>query len=365
MAAPGRHTATSGRFVCNASQIAECSYKMHRKFAFPPASIEPSPMNTATPAVDSYQPTAAALDLTPLQLHVAREILAYARRQDLKAGEHVSESQIASQIGTSRSPVNVALRHLVELGVVAHDLNRGFFLRRDAISFGDIARQIAKVPDDPLYLQVAEDRLSGRLPETVTEADLMRAYGASRAAVRKVLSRIQQEGWVEKAIGHGWRFQPMIDSLEAYEESYVYRASIEPAGLLGAGFQPNATELQSLRRQQELIVGGGYQAMTPIELFESNSVFHETLARWSGNRFILQGVRRTNQLRRLIEYRQAVRERAQRKDAAEEHLAVLAAITKGDLLQAASLMRAHLETARRVKVHNADIFEPKGLIGRL
>lgn len=316
-------------------------------------------MNASTCDGNALGSGAVTPDLTPLQLHVAREILAYARRQDLKAGEHVSESLIASKIGTSRSPVNAALRHLVELGVVAHDLNRGFFLRKDAISFGDVARKIAQLPDDPMYLKIAEDRLGDRLPETVTEADLMRAYGTSRAAVRKVLSRIQQEGWVEKSIGPGWSFQPMIDSPEAYEESYVYRASIEPAGLLGSAFHANPAELLSLRHQQELIVSGGYQAMTPMELFESNSVFHETLAKWSGNRFILQGVRRTNQLRRLVEYRQAVRKRAQRRDAAEEHLAVLAAISKGDLLQAASLMRAHLETARRVKVHNDDIFESR------
>jgi len=45
--------------------------------------------------------------------------------------------------------------------------------------------------------------------------------------------------------------------------------------------------------------------MTAIELFESNSLFHETLAKWSGNRFIVQSVRRLDQLRRLVEYRQA------------------------------------------------------------
>ncbi|WP_431289087.1 GntR family transcriptional regulator [Roseateles chitinivorans] len=64
--------------------------------------------------------------LTALQAKVAREIVAHARRHNLRAGEHLPESLLAEQIGTSRSPVNVALRHLTAIGVVVHDLNRGF-----------------------------------------------------------------------------------------------------------------------------------------------------------------------------------------------------------------------------------------------
>lgn len=170
------------------------------------------------------------VDLTPLQTRVAREIVAYARRENLKAGEHLAESLLAEQIGTSRSPVNVALRHLAALGMLSHDLNRGYFLNKDALSFAQLAERFSTTPDDPLYLRIAEDRLASRLPDLVNEADLMRIYRVSRSTLRKVLSRIQQEGWVEKSVGHGWTFQPMIDSAEAYEESYVFRTALEPTG---------------------------------------------------------------------------------------------------------------------------------------
>ncbi|MEN9545167.1 MAG: hypothetical protein RLZZ598_2000 [Pseudomonadota bacterium] len=295
------------------------------------------------------------LDLTPLQTRVVREIVAYARRENLAAGAHLVESVLAEQIGTSRSPVNVALRHLVDLGMLSHDLNRGYFLSRDALAFGDVAQQLSAVPDDPLYLRIAEDRLAHGLPDMVTESDLMRRYQVGRSTLRKALSRIQQEGWVEKSVGHGWEFQPMIDSPQAYEESYVFRAAIEPTGLLSPSFTIVDEELGALRRQQEFIAGNGWKTMTPIELFEANSQFHETLAKWSGNRFILQSVRRTDQLRRLVEYRQA-RERSPRQTQAQEHLQILDAIAAGDALKAASLMRAHLDGARRGKVHGRDVF---------
>jgi DNA-binding GntR family transcriptional regulator len=183
----------------------------------------------------------------------------------------------------------------------------------------------------------------------------MRRYDVSRNALRKALSRAQQEGWVEKSVGHGWTFQPMIDSQEAYEESYLFRTALEPTGLLGAKFRSDAGELSALRRQQQFIVDGGFKSMTAIELFEANRHFHETLARWSGNRFILQAVRRTDQLRRLVEYRQA-NQRGPRREHATEHLGILDAIEQGDALLAAALMRTHLDNGRRGKVYGGGVF---------
>jgi len=132
-------------------------------------------------------------------------------------------------------------------------------------------------------------------------------------------------------------------------------AGIGLIGLLASGFIADPAELSAVRRQQELIANTGWKTMTPIELFESNSQFHETLAKWSGNRFILQAVRRTDQLRRLVEYRQA-RSREPRQTQAKEHLEILDAIAAHDALKAASLMRAHLEGARRGKVYGGEAF---------
>lgn len=319
------------------------------------------PRETAVPSrsgsARQTRPSSAPVGLTPLQTRVARAIVALARRSDLKAGARLAESQLAEQIGTSRSPVNAALRHLAELGMLSRGPNRGYFLIQDASAFGDVAQQLSAVPDDPLYVRIAEDRLEQALPDVVTEADLMRLYQVARSTLRKTLSRIQQEGWIEKSVGHGWAFQPMIDSPLAYEESYMFRAAIEPTGLMSPGFASDAEELAALRRQQAFIASSGWKTMTPIELFESNSLFHETLAKWSGNRFILHAVRRTDQLRRLVEYRQA-RSRAPRQVQAQEHLRILEAIAVADPLKAAGLMRAHLEGARRDKVHGGDVFRP-------
>lgn len=298
------------------------------------------------------------MQLTQLQARVVSEIVSISRRNDMKQGDHLNESSLAERIGTSRTPVNIALRYLVDHGVVAHDPNRGYFLCSDANEFPLIAKDLIDRPDEPLYLSVAEDRLTRQLDDEVTEIELMKRYSVSRNQLRNVLSRIQQEGWIEKLVGQGWRFLPMIDSVEAYEESYLFRATLEPSGLVASSFCPDPSEFDNLRKRQAFIAESGYETMTASELFEANTEFHETLAKWSGNRFLAQTVRRMDHLRRLVEYKQA-RDRPPRKHQALEHLDILEAIARQDNLHAAALLREHLNNARKSKAHLGNIFSQK------
>ncbi len=295
------------------------------------------------------------MSLTPLQARIASDIVAIARRDQMKQGDRLNESALAERIGTSRTPINVALRHLAEKGLVVHDPNRGYFLNADANDNGSVDQALVERPDEPLYLAIAQDRLTRRLDDEVTEIALMKRYGVSRNPLRNVLSRIQQEGWIERLVGQGWRFQPMIDSADAYEESYLFRTALEPAALMSLSFCPDPDEFRNLRNRQAFIADTGYETLLASELFEANSEFHETLATWSGNRFFAQAVRRMDRLRRLVEYSQA-RDRAARKQQASEHLAILEAIAQQDQLRAATLLREHLNSARKKKAHLSEIF---------
>ncbi|CAM5785173.1 MAG: GntR family transcriptional regulator [Burkholderiales bacterium] len=291
-----------------------------------------------------------ATDLTLNQQKALREIVGYIRRERLAVGTRLPEWTLAKLTGTSRSPIRVALDHLVTTGVVRYDKNRGYSVLADAAQLASDVVDEVNAADDPLYLQVADAHLQRRLAESVTEADLTRMLGASRADVRRVLVRAQAEGWAEREAGYGWRLLPMIDSLEAYDDMYALRLAIEPAGLLSPKFKPNMQELAELRSQQQAILDGVHQSAT--ERFESNARFHEAIAAWSGNRLALQALRRLDQLRRLAEYRQA-REDLPRAALAREHLEILDAIEQGDSIAAASLMKRHLSGARMKKTNDA------------
>jgi DNA-binding GntR family transcriptional regulator len=297
-------------------------------------------------------------ELTNSQQKALREIVSYVRREKLPPGTHLPEWTLAKRIGTSRSPVRVALDRLVDIGVMRYDKNRGYSVHA---VIDDLPSEIVdgmNAADDPLYLRLADARFRGEVPDSVTEADLTRLLEASRADVRKVLVRAQSEGWVEKEAGYGWRFLPMIDSLDAYDDMYSLRLAIEPAGILSPKFRPNLEQLQALRNEQQSILDGGYQTITATERYESNARLHEAIAEWSGNRFALQTLRRLDQMRRLAEYRQA-KQQLPRQALAREHLAILDAIRAGDALSAASLMKQHIDGARTKKAV-VEVFDRSG-----
>lgn len=293
--------------------------------------------------------------LTHSQRKALREIISYIRRERLPIGTHLPEWTLAKLIGTSRSPVRVAMDYLVGAGLMRYDKNRGYSLNADASNLPAALQAQMQEEDDPLYLRLAEARLQQSIPESMTEADLSRLLQVSRTEIHKVLLRAQTEGWVEKGAGYGWNFLPMIDSLEAYEDMYSLRVAIEPMGILSPKFRPDLVQLEALYAEQQAILDGKYEVMSELERFESNARFHETISEWSGNRFALQTLRRLNQMRRLVEYRQA-RQSLPRQALAQEHLNILEAIKAGDNLLAASLIRQHIDASWHKKAVSA-VFE--------
>jgi DNA-binding GntR family transcriptional regulator len=287
---------------------------------------------------------------TALHRRIAHEIIALVRRENRVAGTHLPESELARHLGISRTPVRAALLHLQRLGAVSHEAGQGFFLKRSAEALAPLVQKFAARSDDPLYLRIAADRQAGKLQGSFSEAELMRRYGATRGTLLRSLSRIQKEGWIERRMGHGWGFTELIDSPAAYDESYQFRAAIEPFGIMLASFRVDPGQLDALRREQRTLATR--DGATPIELFEANCRFHETLAAWSGNRFVLQSLQRINSLRRLVEYRIIPKLRPR----VNEHLRILEAIERQDLLAAASLLRAHLDAARLWKIQERTVF---------
>lgn len=289
------------------------------------------------------------MQLTNLQQHTLRKIILHVRQERFPAGHHLTANSLAQHLGVSRSPVNAALAYLAETGVVTHDRNRGFFLNRSADELGEKIGPLMVQSEDPLYQRIIDLRLNKKIENQVLETDLMRILDTSRSNVGRVLSRIQTEGWIERRTGLGWEFLPMIDSTEAYEESYFFRLTLEPAALLCPGFNPDKKELAECLEQQQFIVDSGYLSMTPYELFESNCRFHELITLWSHNRFFYQSLVRLNKLRRLVEYRQS-KERNPRRDQAREHVSILTSISQGDTIEAARQIKRHLNDARTSKI---------------
>jgi DNA-binding GntR family transcriptional regulator len=275
---------------------------------------------------------------------LAARIVERLRELNPEPGAHITEQALADHFQVSRTPIRLALGALAESGAVEHRPNRGFFVAQPAAALA--GADLIAADDDKLYHRIAEDRLNGRIPQRVTEAQLVRRYRAARKRVAATLSRMAHEGWVERLPGHGWAFQGMMDSVKGYEDGYRFRAVVEPAALRQPGYALPAEAIQRFRRVgHDLLHGGRY---SDVELFDLGSSFHETLVAASGNPFLLDALRRVNSLRRLLEYR-AKRDRTKVASQWREHMQLLDLIEAGKLEQAARALEHHLDVARKKK----------------
>jgi DNA-binding GntR family transcriptional regulator len=230
--------------------------------------------------------------------------------------------------------------------------NRGFFLEIGIEELENGGHGAGIIPDegeDEPYLAIASDRLEGKLPERVTENELMRRYGLTRPQTVKIMARVAHEGWAERLPGHGWGFLSILTSREAYDHGYRFRAVIESAALLEPGFQVDRVGLAELRAEQRALLEGDLRRLPRARLFAANAGFHERIIEWSSNPFFMDALRRINRVRRLIEYRLTV-DRTRLDRQCREHLELLDILEGGDLMTAAAYLRVHIGTARQIKM---------------
>ncbi|MFE0756990.1 GntR family transcriptional regulator [Inquilinus sp. NPDC058860] len=286
-----------------------------------------------------------------LSPQMTARIIGHIREHNLQPDQHLPGQALADAFRVSRAPVNAALRVLEGMGIVRSEPNRGYFLVKGAQELeheedlGDLRKD---EPEDERYFAIAEDRLAGKLPDRISESELMRLYGLSRSVLLKILNKIAEEGWIERLPGNGWAFRPILTSRAAYEQGYQFRAAVESQALLLPGFAIDEKAFRIAREEQQWLLDGGYKRATRNDLFRANSGFHEMLVGCSRNDFFVESVRRVNRLRRLIEYRITI-DRARLPLQCREHLHILTLLEKGLRQEAADFLRIHIEGASAIK----------------
>jgi DNA-binding GntR family transcriptional regulator len=286
---------------------------------------------------------------SPLTPQIAARILDYARDQPLRTNDHLPAQKLADLFRVSRSPINDALKLLEAKGIVRREANRGFFLAQDPAALAaDISGEGGPEAGEEVYFQIADDRLSGLLPDRISENEVMRRYDLSRSEAMRILTRMTREGWIERLPGKGWGFLPVLTSGEAYRMAYLFRIAIEPAAILQPGFTVDEEAFRRARAQQQSLLDGDYRTLSRTKLFEINSQFHEMIVAGSGNLYFLESIRRVNASRRLAEYRKTV-DRSRLVGQSLEHLRILDLLEAGEFAKAAEFMRFHLEYALQLK----------------
>jgi DNA-binding GntR family transcriptional regulator len=279
---------------------------------------------------------------------LAPRIIDLARARSMKAGEPLREEAFAKELGVSRSPVRRGFALLEQLGLARKEPNRGFFLTRNAASIEAAALPSETDPYEDLYLQVVDDMLRGDINSSFFEAELLRRYGIPRGQLLKVLNRLASEAMIERRAGQGWVINSFLHDREAHIQSYRFRMAIEPFALREPGYRVDKRAFAEARQRQQRLLDGEIFTLSRAQLFDTGSSFHELLVRCSGNMFLLEAIRRQNQLRRFMGYRSNL-ERTRFIRQCQEHLYILDLIEQGSRDAAADFLHRHLDIVSRIK----------------
>lgn len=167
-------------------------------------------------------------------------------------------------------------------------------------------------------------------------------YELTAAQLKAVLNRIAQEGWAQRKPGYGWEFSSMLTTPDSLLQSYRLRLALEPAALLEPTYHLASDVLEKCRAAEHHLLNGGIETDTPDQLHNRGVRFHESLVEASGNPFFIDTIRRVNRVRRLISYR-SMQDRERYTEHCQQHLQVLDLIAKGKRVDAAEMMRKHLQ----------------------
>lgn len=202
-----------------------------------------------------------------------------------------------------------------------------------------------------------------RLP---TEAALVERFGVSRTVVREALSRLKTLGLVESRQGSGAYVRRQPDpvtaeplmltpdgSVEAVLQMVEVRRALEAeaAALAAARITPAtlAPIQEALQRLEAAVAAGG-------EGVEEDMAFHAAIARATCNPFLLATLAHLGQFltgaMRVTRANEATQDRMQQEVRAE-HVAIVRAIAKGDVVAARFAGAQHMVNAAQ-RIGQAD-----------
>jgi DNA-binding GntR family transcriptional regulator len=274
--------------------------------------------------------------------HLAGLILALARREGMKVGDRLIEQRLADALDLSRAPIRLGLKALEAAGLARGEPNRGFVLAKNPTSGAAQPALAAIRRGEQVYAAIAGDVLASRLPIDVTEAELMRRYGLSRAELQRLLDRIAAEGWIARLPGYGWRFAETVSSPSAQAHAIAFRTVIEPAAIAQPRYALSQNVISRLRERQQRIMEGELEKMTIGEIFQSGCDFHEEIIRGADNPFFVEALKRVNSIRRLFAYRSFADRDGMRRHV-REHLRLLDLLEGRRYVEAAEQMGKHLQ----------------------
>ena len=247
-----------------------------------------------------------------------------------------------------RSPIRGALSYLAELGVVEKRPNRGFYITMSSHELPPDILHLPRTDDEELLIAVVDDWFEKRLPQSFSEAEFRRRYDLGKMTASRLLAKLSDNGIIARNRGHGWSFEPTLDSRATRDESYAYRMAIEPEAIRSPSFDLDRESAQLCRRQHDLALKSGQDEPSSGTLVDIDAMFHRLIGISSRNRYFQAGIERQISLRRVLEYATWAKVKDRVIESCAEHMRILDALEMNEREEAAEMMRLHLAGSREL-----------------
>jgi DNA-binding GntR family transcriptional regulator len=191
------------------------------------------------------------------------------------------------------------------------------------------------------YLEIKHRIVHGALPpgEPLSESRLARVLHTSRTPVREALTRLREEGYVERVPARGF-FVGAV-SVRLIQDVFEVRRLLEGAAAARAAELATPEAIRQLRAVAAFQYTPG-NAASFRQAVDANAEFHIWIARASGNAIFLDMVRHClDQVTRLLAL--GVDSEPLQASASCEHHAVVNAIARHDAQGARRAMEKHLD----------------------
>jgi DNA-binding GntR family transcriptional regulator len=191
-----------------------------------------------------------------------------------------------------------------------------------------------------VYTEIHDRILDGRYRPgaPLAEVTLATTHGTSRTPVREVLSRLHQEGWVERVERRGF-FVARI-AMRALKDTFEVRRVLEGAAAAGAARHAEPIEVQRLQRLVDEDASAEHASFRKAEA--ANKEFHLAIAAASHNQFAAGLIGHClAQMDRVLAL--GVNAQPLQQGTHHEHRAIVDAIARQDAAAAQRAMEEHLD----------------------
>ena len=195
-----------------------------------------------------------------------------------------------------------------------------------------------------IYDHLREQLLSGDIQphQHLVEAKIARDIGTSRTPVREALHSLELEGLIESIPRVGYVVKPINEA--EVEEICEIRVAIEEVAACWAMNKAPQKLIEDLKKNISISEEKALQG-DPRAFVELDAQFHETIARLSGSKRLLElgGTLRRHMLRYRIQSIYVIDNVLR---AIQGHRGIVEAIEKGDSEEVRRAMKFHLEQSK-------------------